>query len=95
MAAAIEEAVGRQLASIDAEAEAEYQRRTNWKKPRKAEKACQTPSPTGEFTGTPVQDQHSPAADPTRGLPNTPEPAKPVVDQYSYEFPSALSWMSR
>ena len=51
----------------------------------------------GEFTGTPVHDRHSHAADAFRGLATrhrTPEEPKPVVDEFSYRFPSELSWMN-
>jgi hypothetical protein len=51
----------------------------------------------GEFTGTPVHDRHSHAADAFRGLAarhRTPEEPKPVVDEFSYRLPSELSWMS-
>jgi hypothetical protein len=51
----------------------------------------------GEFTGTPVHDRHSHAADAFRGLAvrhKTPEEPTPPADEYSYVFPSPLSWMS-
>jgi phage terminase large subunit len=50
----------------------------------------------GEFTGTAVHDGHSHAADAFRGLAvrhKTPEAPKPVVEEYTYQFPSEYSWM--
>jgi phage terminase large subunit len=50
----------------------------------------------GEFTGTPVHDRHSHAADAFRGLATrhkTPEEPKPVVDEFTYRMPSEYSWM--
>jgi hypothetical protein len=51
----------------------------------------------GEFTGTPVHDRHSHAADAFRGLAvrhGTPEEPKPPVDEYSYRPPSECGWMA-
>jgi phage terminase large subunit len=54
---------------------------------------------TGEFTGTPVHDRHSHAADAFRGLAvrhKTPTlPELPPHDILVYQFPSELSWMGR
>ena len=47
-------------------------------------------------TGTPVHDWSSHAADAFRGLAvrhKTPEEQKPVVDEYTYRFPSEHDWM--
>ena len=53
----------------------------------------------GEFTGTPVHDRHSHAADAFRGVAvrhKTPTfPAPPPPDILVYRFPSALDWMGR
>jgi phage terminase large subunit len=50
-----------------------------------------------EFTGTPVHDWSSHAADAFRGLAvrhQTPEEPKPPADEWSYRSPSPLGWMS-
>jgi len=51
----------------------------------------------GGFTGTPVHDRHSHAADAFRGLAvrhKTPTLQKPLSsDTLVYQFPSALDWM--